>query len=281
MFRILLLFIITLSYAQTVSLADAQKAYLSGNWSDAAKLFNNVCPQLDKSKQSECVLWTILSLSQTGKMEDFSSAIKKLDSLIHVSSPQEPIYTDLYMTKAQFELYLNKLDLSVISLRHAIETSRPSQHAVLLKVCSAIEKAYNKPEVKELCLKLQPSDEVHTTLSSSAIGCSSSNVVPSSSSSIIPSSSSNAVASAPSKSVPSMEEWVLQLGAFSQKENALLLVNNLKKRNISAQIREKKISEKTLYLVQSKPFISESEAIDYGKKIFTPLNMEFRALKWE
>lgn len=265
MFRILLLFVITLSYAQTVSLADAQKAYLSANWSEAAKLFNTVCPQLDKDKQSECVLWTILSLSQTGKMEDFSSAIKKLDSLIQVSSPQEAIYTDLYMTKAQFELYLNKLDLSVISLKHAIETSRPSQHAVLLKVCSAIEKAYNKPEVKELCLKLQPSDEVHTTLSSSVIG----------------SSSSNVVTNVPSKDVPSMEEWVLQLGAFSQKKNALLLVNNLKKRNISTQIREKIVSEKTLYLVQSKPFNSESEAIDYGKKIFTPLNMEFRALKWE
>jgi hypothetical protein len=276
MFRILLLFVITLSYAQTVSLADAQKAYLSANWSEAAKLFNTVCPQLDKDKQSECVLWTILSLSQTGKMEDFSSAIKKLDSLIQVSSPQEAIYTDLYMTKAQFELYLNKLDLSVISLKHAIETSRPSQHAVLLKVCSAIEKAYNKPEVKELCLKLQPSDEVHTTLSSSVIGSSSSNVPRSSSS-----SSSNVVTNVPSKDVPSMEEWILQLGAFSQKENALLLINNLKKRNISTQIREKIVSEKTLYLVQSKPFNSESEAIDYGKKFFTPLNMEFRALKWE
>lgn len=228
MFRILLLFVITLSYAQTVSLADAQKAYLSANWPEAAKLFSTVCPQLDKSKQSECVLWTILSLSQTGKMEDFSSAIKKLDSLIQVSSPQEALYTDLYMTKAQFELYLNKLDLSVISLKHAIETSRPSQHPVLLKVCSAIEKAYNKPEVKELCLKLQPSAEVHTTLSSS----------------IIKSSSSNVVTKAPSKDIPSMEEWVLQLGAFSQKENALLLVNNLKKRNISTQIREKIVSEK-------------------------------------
>jgi len=265
MFRILLLFIITLSYAQTVSLADAQKAYLSANWSEAAKLFNSACPQLDKSKQPECVLWNILSLSQTGKMEDFSNAIKKLDSLIQVTSPQEPIYTDLYMTKAQFELYLNKLDLSVISLRHAIETSQPSQHAVLLKVCSAIEKAYNKTEVKELCLKLQPSNEVNTTFSSS----------------VIASSSSNIVANVPSKDVPSMEEWVLQLGAFSQKENALLLVNNLKKRNISAQIKEKIVSEKTLYLVQSKPFNSESEAIDYGKKFFTPLNMEFRALKWE
>ena len=52
MFRILLLFIITLSYAQTVSLADAQKAYLSANWSEAGKLFNTVGPQLDKSKQS-------------------------------------------------------------------------------------------------------------------------------------------------------------------------------------------------------------------------------------
>jgi hypothetical protein len=55
----------------------------------------------------------------------------------------------------------------------------------------------------------------------------------------------------------------------------------LKKRKISTQIKEKIISEKTLYLVQTLPFTSESEAIEYGKKIFTPLNMEFRALKWE
>lgn len=277
MFRFILLFSIALSYAQTITLADAQKAYLSANWAEAAKLFSTVCPQLEKGKQPECVLWTILSLSQTGRMEDFSTAIKKLDSLIQTSSPQDPIYTDLYMTKAQFELYLNKYDLSVISLRHAIETSRVSQHPVLLKVCSAIEKAYRKPEVQALCLKLQPKNDTLTSISSSFIASSSSTITARSSSTILPSSSSLTQ----QNTISNKKKWVLQLGAFSQKENAALLVDNLKKRKISTQIKEKIISEKTLYLVQTLPFTSESEAIEYGKKFFTPLNMEFRALKWE
>ena len=56
MFRFILLFSIALSYAQTITLADAQKAYLSANWAEAAKLFSTVCPQLEKGKQPECIM---------------------------------------------------------------------------------------------------------------------------------------------------------------------------------------------------------------------------------
>lgn len=262
MFWIMILFASIFSFAQSPTLADAQKAYLSANWVEAAQFFDAVCPQLEDKKKPECHLWTLLSLSQTGRVEDFSKAIKKLDSLIQVTSPSDPIYTDLYMTKAQFELYLNKFNLSVASLKHAVETSKASQYPVLLKVCQAVEKAYPKPEVQEICNQLKDPSSTAKVSSSFEIATVSSSTPTSSSSSIL-------------------TEWTLQLGAFSLKENASLLAENLKKRNVPSQIREKKISEKTLYLVQSKRFESEEAALEYGEKTFIPLNMEFRALKWE
>lgn len=266
MFWIVMLFTSLLSYAQSPTLADAQKAYLSSNWVEAAQFFDTVCPQLEEAKKAECHLWTLLSLSQTGRVEDFSKAIKKLDSLIQVTSPRDPIYTDLYMTKAQFELYLNKFNLSVASLKHAVETSKASQYPVLLKVCQAVEKAYPKPEVQEICAQLRAPNSTANASSSFEMPLL---------------SSSTPISSSSSSSSFSANGWVLQLGAFSLKENASLLADNLKKRNISSQIREKHISERTLYLVQSKAFESEDAANEYGEKVFTPLNMEFRALKSE
>lgn len=278
MFWIVMLFTSLLSYAQSPTLADAQKAYLASNWVEAAQFFDTVCPQLEEAKKAECHLWTLLSLSQTGRVEDFSKAIKKLDSLIQVTSPRDPIYTDLYMTKAQFELYLNKFNLSVASLKHAVETSKASQYPVLLKVCQAIEKAYPKPEVQEICAQLRAPNSTANASSSFEMPLlsSSTSISSSSSSSSLSSSSSSSLSSGSNKN-----GWVLQLGAFSLKENASLLADNLKKRNISSQIREKHISERTLYLVQSKAFESEEAANEYGEKVFTPLNMEFRALKSE
>ncbi|MCF0221895.1 MAG: SPOR domain-containing protein [Fibrobacter sp.] len=72
--------------------------------------------------------------------------------------------------------------------------------------------------------------------------------------------------------------WVLQLGAFGVKSNADILVSNLKKRSIKANIVEQIRGEKTLYLVQTGRFSSREEAVDFGAKQLSPLNVEFQPL---
>lgn len=77
---------------------------------------------------------------------------------------------------------------------------------------------------------------------------------------------------------PSAEYWVLQLGAFSVKDNANLLATTLKKRKIQATIVEQPRGEKVLYLVQTGNFPSREAAVDFGAKQLAPLKVEFQPL---
>ena len=74
------------------------------------------------------------------------------------------------------------------------------------------------------------------------------------------------------------EYWILQLGAFGMKNNAELLVNNLKKQGIKGTIEERAGETKTLYLVQTGKFETKESAVDFGAKKLAPLNVEFRAI---
>ena len=86
----------TASFAQAApTLASAQKAYVEGKWKDAAAAYEVVCPTQPDSSRTECFLWNVLALSQTGVSADFSKAGKRLDSLIETTSPQKAIYADL------------------------------------------------------------------------------------------------------------------------------------------------------------------------------------------
>ena len=73
------------SFAQTK--ADAQKAYVAGKWQEAATAYEAACPKEPDSLKTECLLWNVLALSQTGNAKDFSKAGKRLDSLIQKTSP--------------------------------------------------------------------------------------------------------------------------------------------------------------------------------------------------
>ena len=89
--------------AASATVEDAQKAYLSGDWIRAAESFEAACPALEAKARSECALWGVLARSQAGNAKDFSLAIKKLDSLIFATPDSLPVFSDLYMTRAQFE----------------------------------------------------------------------------------------------------------------------------------------------------------------------------------
>jgi|SRR5690554_5236389 F0F1-type ATP synthase epsilon subunit len=256
LFKVIIFIAITQSYAQNTTLAKAQKAYLDSDWITAAKLFEQACPQLDLKDRGECILWNALALSQTGNIKDFTLALKKIEALIQTASPKDPIYSDLYMTKAQFETYLNKHEAAIQSLKKAYLSNTKKQQNSLLKVCESIQKAYPKQITIELCNEIRGEKLANSNIDMQK-------------------------KPTEKETNTSKEEWFIQLGAFGVRSNAVLLVQSLKSQNIYVQIKEKKNSEKTLYLVHSKAFNHQKEAFEYAETVFKPLNMEFSVLKQE
>jgi cell division septation protein DedD len=304
-------FAATASFAEaTPTLATAQKAYVNGKWKEAAAAYEQVCPTQADSARTECYLWNILALSQTGVAADFSKAGKRLDSLIDKTSTQKPIYADLMMTKAQFQMYLGRYNKAAESLIHAIETSQPHQVTVLQKVCSAVRERTRNDELNEACNNLgkpKVAKPANTNATEQAKATSAEQKpqvanAPAASTSPAANTSANAPAApiaatsaattttAPKAPTPvetkSLEQstetssaWQLQLGAFGVKSNADLLVSNLKKRNIACTITENTLeSGKTLYIVRTGPFDTKESAVDYGAKKLAPLNVEFRPM---
>lgn len=305
-FKILSSLLIFSAATFAATLEDAQKAYVSGNWKTAAESFEAVCPTLDISKRSECALWGVLSRSQIGNSKDFSIAKKRLDSLIIATPDSLPVIADLYMTRAQFELYLKRADLSQKSLRTAANKAKPNQLAVIHQVCQSLYKANPTDSVHSLCAEIErkksgigesaPTSTASSSaatavlasdsLSSSTVTISSSSIsavaISSAADSVKPANSTATTVSAPA-AIPaptaSGEVWALQLGAFSILANAEMLVNSLKAKKIDAQIIEFQTDEKTLFQVQTGRFPSRDAAVEYGSKTLSSHNLEFQPVK--
>ena len=286
-------FAATASFAEaTPTLATAQKAYVNGKWKEAAAAYEQVCPTQAESARTECYLWNILALSQTGVAADFSKAGKRLDSLIDKTSTQKPIYADLMMTKAQFQMYLGRYNKAAESLIHAIETSQPHQVTVLQKVCSAVRERTRNEELNEACKNLgkpqapKPANVNTTEQAQSAKAEQKPQstetqiaAAPTATPPATPKAPTPVETKSPEQNTEASSAWQLQLGAFGVKSNADLLVNNLKKRNIACTITENTLeSGKTLYIVRTGPFDTKESAVDYGAKKLAPLNVEFRPM---
>lgn len=141
-------------FAQAPTMADAQKAYVAGQWKEAATAYEQVCPTVADTAKTECYLWSILALSQTGSADDFKKSGRRLDSLIKETNPQKSIYSDLLMTRAQFQMYLGKFDNAGKALVSAIETSGPQQRVALQKVCGAVQPRAKSAMLDSACAKL-------------------------------------------------------------------------------------------------------------------------------
>jgi len=272
----------TASFAQAApTLASAQKAYVEGKWKDAAAAYEVVCPTQPDSTRTECFLWNVLALSQTGVSADFSKAGKRLDSLIETTSPQKAIYADLMMTKAQFLMYLGRYNKAAESLVHAIETSQPHQVAVLQKVCPVIQERARSTELNEACKNLGKPQAQKTASVQAQNQAQPANEQPKNADvKASPNSETTIAAKTPeTKPAEAGSAWQLQLGAFGVKSNADLLVDNLKKRNIASKIIQNTLeSGKVLYIVRTGPFDTKESAVDYGAKKLAPLNVEFRPM---
>jgi cell division septation protein DedD len=300
-------FATTASFAEaTPTLATAQKAYVNGNWKVAAAAYEQVCPNEPETTRTECYLWNVLALSQTGIAADFSKAGKRLDSLIDKTNPQQAIYADLMMTKAQFQMYLGRYNKAAESLVHAIETSQPHQVTVLQKVCVAVQDRAHSEDLNEACKNLgnpealkqaaakrEQAQAEQVKAEQAASAAPQASTTPSANNDAAKAAESKT--SAPATTVAAAEPaqtkapeakpaeaksaWQLQLGAFGVKSNADLLVDNLKKRNIACTISQNTLeSGKVLYIVRTGPFDTKESAVDYGAKKLAPLNVEFRPM---
>lgn len=300
-------FATTASFAEAApTLATAQKAYVNGNWKVAAAAYEQVCPNEPENTRTECYLWNVLALSQTGIAADFSKAGKRLDSLIDKTNPQQAIYADLMMTKAQFQMYLGRYNKAAESLVHAIETSQPHQVTVLQKVCVAVQDRAHSEDLNEACKNLgnpeamkqaaakrEQAQAEQVKAEQAASAAPQASTTPSANNDAAKAAESKT--SAPATTVATAEPaqskapeakpaeaksaWQLQLGAFGVKSNADLLVDNLKKRNIACTISQNTLeSGKVLYIVRTGPFDTKESAVDYGAKKLAPLNVEFRPM---
>jgi cell division septation protein DedD len=282
-------------FAQTM--ADAQKAYVAGNWKEAAAAYEVACPKEPDSLKAECYLWNILALSQTGSAQSFKIAGKRLDSLIQTTNPQRAIYADLMMTSAQFRLYLGKYDKAAEDLIQAIETSHPHQAVVLQKVCHAVKAKVKSEDLNDRCnllgnpdsLKAIQSAKTAPTTQPAKVAAPAPQPAASEPAPVVeqpkeqkatPAPAPAPVATAPA-TVPaatSAEYWTLQLGAFGTKANADLLVTNLKKQKITCTVIEQPRGERTLYLVQTGRFETKDQAVDFAANKLAPLKIEFQPL---
>ena len=265
--------------ASAATLEDAQKAYVSGNWKGAAEAFEAVCPTLDLSKRSECALWGVLARSQTGNSKDFSAAKKRLDSLIFATPDSLPVVSDLYMTRAQFELYLKRPDLSYKSLKASFAKARPNQLAVIYQVCQSLYKVSTIDSVHSFCAEIEhakTSPIASSTSTASSSSAQADSVIASSSSAL---SSAAEVAPAPVAEAAPAGDWALQLGAFSIQANAEMLANSLKAKKIDARVIEVKHDDSTLYLVQTGAFANRDEAMKYGEEVLSKHHLEYTPVK--
>ena len=285
-------------FAQTM--ADAQKAYVAGNWKEAAAAYEAACPKEPDSLRAECYLWNVLALSQMGSAQSFKIAGNRLDSLIKTTNPQRAIYADLMMTSAQFRLYLGKYDKAAEDLIQAIETSHPHQAIVLQKVCKAVKAKVKSEDLNERCNLLNNPDSlkaVQTAAKAKAAPAAEPAKVAAPEPKPVAAEPAPAVeqpkvaapvaaapvaAPAPAPAAPaataSAEYWTLQLGAFGTKSNADLLASNLKKQKITCTIIEQPRGEKTLYLVQTGKFESKDKAVDFAASKLAPLKIEYQPL---
>lgn len=292
--RLYFVFLVAVAFfAGNISAAtieDAQKAYVSGDWIRAAETFDATCPALEAKARSECALWGVLARSQTGNAKDFSIARKKLDSLILATPDSLPVFSDLYMTRAQFELYLKRPDLSYRNLKTAFAKAETRQLSVIFQVCQSLYKTNPVDSVQGLCKEIERAKAetpVHSEASSSSTAGPSNEIASSSSAgnalsqteSSISSSSSETPGKISSQDSAAVKNWSLQVGAFSISNNAEMLASSLRAKKFIVRVLESKTEERTLYLVQVGNFETREQAVDYGKNTLEPLRLEFQPVK--
>lgn len=291
---ILSAFFSTNSFAQT--LADAHKAYVAGNWEEAAKAYEVACPGEPDTLRAECYLWDILALSQTGTTKLFKVAGHRLDSLINTTPPERPVYSEMLLTKAQFMLYMGKNARAAEILIQAIDKSKLEQAVVLQKVCSAVLSRAPHQELDAKCKTVKDSSFYRQGEKVASQAVAPAPVVePAPTPKPVQQAEAKPAVKPEPKPVPQPEPkpapkpevkvqnntpyWTLQLGAFGVEANAKLLAENMQKQGLESRIETRIGESRTLFLVQTGKFASKEAALDFGAQKLAPLKMDFQAVQ--
>ena len=268
------------------TLADAHKAYVAGNWQEAATAYEVACPNEPDSLRAECYLWDILALSQTGTTKLFKAAGHRLDSLINTTPPEKSVYSEMLLTKAQFMLYMGKNARAAEILVQAIDNSKQEQAVVLQKVCSAVLSRAPHQELDAKCKAVKDSSFYRQSEKKVSQAVAPAPVVE-------PAPTPKPVQQVEPKPAPKPEPatkpethiqdkapyWTLQLGAFGVEANAKLLVENMQKQGLESRIETRIGETRTLFLVQTGRFSSKEAALDFGAQKLAPLKMDFQAVQ--
>lgn len=290
--------------ATVLTLTEAHKAYVAGNWKEAADAYEVACPKEPDSLRAECYLWDILALSQTGNSKLFKVAGHRLDSLINTTSPEKPVYSEMLLTKAQFMLYMGKNARAAEILIQAIDNSKPEQAVVLQKVCSAVLSRTPHQDLDTKCKSVKDSSLYKTaqakpaqTKPAQASPAAAPEPKPVAAAPATPAATpAKPVAPAPvveptptpvPKPAPKPETkipdgapyWTLQLGAFGVEANAKLLAENMQKQGLESRIETRIGETRTLFLVQTGKFPTKEAALDFGAQKLAPLKMDFQAIQ--
>lgn len=288
------------------SMADAHKAYVAGNWKEAADAYEVACPKEPDSLRAECYLWDILALSQTGNSKLFKAAGHRLDSLINTTSPEKPVYSEMLLTKAQFMLYMGKNARAAEILIQAIDNSKPEQAVVLQKVCSAVLSRTPHQDLDTKCKSVKDSS-LYKTAQAKPAQTKPTQASPAAAPEPKPAAAASATPAKPVAPAPEVEPtptpaprtatepkpapkpetkipdgapyWTLQLGAFGVEANAKLLAENMQKQGLESRIETRIGETRTLFLVQTGKFPTKEAALDFGVQKLAPLKMDFQAVQ--
>lgn len=286
--------------ATVPTLADAHKAYVAGNWKEAADAYEVACPKEPDSLRAECYLWDILALSQTGNSKLFKVAGHRLDSLINTTSPEKLVYSEMLLTKAQFMLYMGKNARAAEILIQAIDNSKPEQAVVLQKVCSAVLSRTPHQDLDTKCMSVKDSS-LYKTAQAKPAQTKPAQASPAAAPEPKPAAAAPATPAKPVAPAPVVEPtptpapkpapkpetkipdgapyWTLQLGAFGVEANAKLLAENMQKQGLESRIETRIGETRTLFLVQTGKFPTKEAAMDFGAQKLAPLKMDFQAVQ--
>ncbi|NLB64749.1 MAG: SPOR domain-containing protein [Fibrobacter sp.] len=240
------------------TLLEAQKLYISQQWAEATEKFVEAIPCLPGMQKLEPKLWSIRSLAQDSAT--IEEALSQLDTLIVSIEPEQKEYLNVMLTSVGALLQADKNMEAWKSWRQAKQVSLGRDHTQLHALCLQLAERIDDPKIKKECKSLK-SLKLQTQIAKSTI-----------TSPLTPPIIKTA------KNQNGEGNWVLQFGAFGVKNNAELLMENLKQQNIPCRIVTKNAANRVLWLVQTQAFANKEDALQYGTTTLLPLQLDFQAI---
>lgn len=250
--------------------ALADSLFAMGRWEEAAVAYESLCPCVSRKARTTCLLQAIRAIAQDSTR--IAEAVKSIDNLSLTTEPEDSGFGELMMTQAMLYVQTGEPARALKSWKLARQVVMPGQDVNLKALCTQIRQQLKDSTLATDCNKIPVlAKQLAQAIPSTAPAKLSSGVstTQSSSAATQPALATNPAATG---------TWILQFGAFSSKENAELLLQNLKSRKIPSRLVTKNTSTKTLWLVQTDPFRDKESALQYGNSTLEPLGLDYQAL---